>query len=126
MRRLVLVLVVVGVLAGFYAPHSAEADNDISGTGQWLLGLNDSARFYYIVGVTDGLGLSDSTLEVIFKSRGLDNAGRSLIFPKKRNLTYGQIEAITTKYLRDHPEQWGYPASSLVYQAIWHALDKMP
>ncbi|TWC50142.1 hypothetical protein FBY04_12035 [Pseudomonas sp. SJZ080] len=34
------------------------------------------------------------------------------------NVTYGQLAAITLKYLRNNPEQWNQDASGLVYESL--------
>ena len=102
-------------------------DNALSGpTGQWLLSLDENSRFYYIMGVSSGLAFTDEALDDLSKKNGQYDNTRSFLYTKRRNLTYGQIVAIVEKFLHEHPESWGYSASSLVHRALAETIDKMP
>lgn len=102
-------------------------DNTLTGpTGQWLLSLDENSRYYYVIGASSGLFLADEMIDVVAYENGSYNKDRSFLFPKRRQLTYGQISAIVEKYLKEHPESWVYPANGLIYQAIRDATNKMP
>jgi hypothetical protein len=45
-----------------------------------------------------------------------------LLYNIPEKATIGQIAAIVSKYLKDHPEKWGEPASDLVIKALQEAF----
>jgi hypothetical protein len=45
-----------------------------------------------------------------------------LLYNIPENTTIGQIGAVVSKYLKDHPEKWGEPASDLIIKALQEAF----
>lgn len=111
MRKLLAVLVVVGVVWSSGSCFAADAKRD----GQWLLGLNETAQFWFISGVVDGYeaGRASAVMEIQVKYN--PNIPYKELFNHRKNVfTYGQTTAIILKYIRDNPKQWGLDADTLI------------
>ncbi|MDM3952882.1 Rap1a/Tai family immunity protein [Pseudomonas alloputida] len=55
---------------------------------------------------------------------GVSEVVQGVLFCAPDTATHGQSAAIVAKYLKDHPEQWDKPASSIVITALSNAYPK--
>jgi len=97
-------------LAGFYSGNELvelmrEYDKSVAGTtsGMDIVAHANALRFQtYVCGVYD--------------------ATEFLYNVQSDKVTRGQIAAIASKYLKNHPERWSEPAASLVIKALIEAF----
>ncbi|CZT29861.1 putative secreted protein [Pseudomonas cerasi] len=57
---------------------------------------------------------------------GITELGSGILFCPPSNVTHGQSGAIVVKYLRAHPEDWNWPAATLVTEALKKAYPECP
>jgi hypothetical protein len=80
--------------------------------------FSDSFQTAYIGGVVDTWWMFQETMDSSPKVRLYTGLSDCI---KERHMTYGQIAAVVKKYMDEHPQDWGYSMSAL----IWQALDKV-
>ncbi len=89
---------------------------------QWR-GLADSGREAYVTGVVDTWsevrsGIKTKTVaNPAYAPGAVENNIRS-VSECTQPMTYGRINAIVEKYMKDHPEVWHYRMASNVFAAI--------
>jgi hypothetical protein len=94
-------------LAGFYSgndliPLMQEDDKDLASTGG--------------IGV-DFVKVRDYTAHILGVCDATD-----FLYNLPAKATKGQIIAVVSKYLKNHPEKWGEPAAALVVRALTEAF----
>jgi hypothetical protein len=100
-------LVILASLAiGFFLGTAAWGQ---SMTGNDYMRNKDSMREYknfgYLNGFCDGCAVSPK-IDVALFNRTV------------KGMTYGQVNAIVDKFLKEHPEYWHYDLADIVYNAI--------
>ena len=88
------------------------------------LGYGQHERALYAEGLVDGISLSP-----LFDASGGKNEDFVTIKNCVRGMTNTQVEAIITKYAKEHPEKWHIGANFVAYLALREACaatNKLP
>jgi hypothetical protein len=106
------------LVASFIATASAQSPVTLHNgflKGEEYLKLSKPKRTGYATGLVDGIFLS-----VFFG--GNDNPRLRKFEKAVEGMSDEQVEAIVTKYIQDHPEEWHLNSHMLAYRAFLKAL----
>lgn len=120
MKTKILILMLFASL--FFSPLLLAADNRIvlkSGfiSADVYMKLNFESRSFYIMGFFDAFATAQ-----IFTTGRYTNEWEK--FFDKTGIKSNQIEAVVTKYLKEHPERWHEPLNFLITLALRGAFTK--
>jgi hypothetical protein len=118
-------MVMLGLAAGMAAAQG-QSENDYVFTGQGWREWSPEARVGFVAGYSRGYargylqGFMDRSTIIADAKRGRQ-AATDPVTSRTSKMTYGQIVAITDKYVTDHPEKWHKHISDLLSEAITKA-----
>ena len=105
MRRDVAIIALIFMLLNGAALAQSRGVN-----GQKYLEFSGDARGFYTIGFVGGLQIG-----------GIQPQGFATVARCVENMSYGQMEAIITKYVNDHPERWDNAIAALAFVALQQA-----
>jgi hypothetical protein len=83
-------------------------------TGNFSKELPDDARLIYVSGFIDGMLVAATA----------PGPSTGILKCTGDTMPYGQIKAIVSKYIADHPEKWHLSLSALAAAALWEACGR--
>ena len=84
----------------------------------YYLELSKKDRTTYVMGFVDGLALAPI---MVYPPKNYIFWFENFV---KNGPSNKQVEAIVTKYVNDHPEQWHQPFGYIIYSALFEAFKK--
>ena len=97
---------IILITATFAVPASAAATHKTFASGQDYLKLSEIEQLNYVSGAYDSI------------SESLGQIPNNWLFSCTRDWSLGQVTAVLTKWLKEHPERWHRPAAAELKLAI--------